>query len=233
MQILSSEEAKRIADAYERRSKSLRQGVYSLFDPSHLLRLQEVERRILKAIKRETRDLRDTKLLEIGCGSGYWLRQFVQWGGRPPNLVGVDLLADRVAMARELCPSDIRLECRDASSLGFRDDTFDIVFQATVFSSILDADMKAAVAREMLRVLQPGGFVLWYDFFVNNPRNPDVRGIGKKELCQLFPNCSIHCERITLAPPLGRPLSRLSAFAYNLTSALRFTCTHYLVVIKK
>lgn len=233
MQVLSSEEAKRIADAYGRRSKLVPQGLYSLFEPSHLLRMQDAERRIVSAIKREKRSLRDAKLLEIGCGSGYWLRQFVQWGGKPHNLVGVDLLADRIAVARELCPSDIRLECRDASSLGFRDSTFDIVFQSTVFSSILDTAMKATVAREMLRVLHPDGFVLWYDFFVNNPRNRDVRGIRKKELPQLFPNCSIKCERITLAPPLGRPLSRISALAYNLASALRFTCTHYLAVIKK
>ena len=49
--------------------------------------------------------------------------------------------------------------------------------QATVFSSTLDRRMRQNIAREMLRVLKPEGIVLWYDYHVNNSRNPDVRGV--------------------------------------------------------
>jgi hypothetical protein len=31
----------------------------------------------------------------------------------------------------------------------------------------------------MLRILKPEGMVLWYDYHMNNPGNPDVRG-GKE-----------------------------------------------------
>lgn len=233
-QTIPGQEAERIVQAYERRSKSVPPGRYSLFEPSHLLRVQERERRVLKLIESLTGgNLQDKMILEVGCGSGHWLRQFVQWGALPANLAGVDLLPSRLAEARERCPAGVRLEIGDASHLKFDYESFDIILQATAFSSILSDELKAALAREMLRVLRPGGFVLWYDFFVNNPRNPDVRGIGKNELHRLFPNCSVYCERMTLAPPLGRLLGRVSAFAYNLASGLRFLCTHYLAVIKK
>jgi len=40
-------------------------------------------------------------------------------------------------------------------------------------------NMKKKIAGEMLRVLKPSGFILWYDYHMNNPKNPDVRGLRK------------------------------------------------------
>ncbi len=91
---------------------------------------------------------------KCGCGAGYWLRELVKWGARPENLTGNDLLADRVAVARRLCAPAVKLECASAAQLPFSDATFDLVLQSTVFTSILDADLKRRVAAEMLRVLK-------------------------------------------------------------------------------
>jgi hypothetical protein len=55
----------------------------------------------------------------------------------------------------------------------------------------------------MLRVLRPGGRILWYDFFRNNPTNPNVRGVGAAEIRALFPGRRIELRRVTLAPPLA------------------------------
>jgi len=70
--------------------------------------------------------------------------------------------------------------CGDASRLPFKDGSFDIVMQFTVFTSILDREVKKAVATEMLRVLKADGIILWYDYHMNNPKNPDVKGIIHK-----------------------------------------------------
>ncbi len=51
--------------------------------------------------------------------------------------------------------------------------------------------MKRKIASEMLRVLKEDGSIIWYDFFVRDPRNKDVSGIGKNEIRQLFPGCQI------------------------------------------
>lgn len=229
----AASEAARIKEAYARRLQSGRDNRYSFLNVSQLSRIQELERRLLRILKRAScADLRQQRILEVGCGTGFWLREFIRWGAEPHHLSGVDLLEDRVARARELCPACVDLKVADASKLPFPSAEFDIVFQMTVFTSILNSGVKEQIARQMLRVLKPGGVILWYDFFVNNPRNRDVRGIRTKEILALFPQCSVHLERLTVAPPLGRVLSAISPRAYDLASGLRVFSTHYLGAIQ-
>ena len=207
---------------------------YSAFDSGHLFMIQELERFWLMALKAHgVASLVDRRILEIGCGSGHWLRECVKWGALPENLAGVDLLADRIARARELSPPGVLLTCTNAVHLLFPDSSFDIVLQATVFTSILDEALKTAIAVEMLRVLKPGGIILWYDFRVNNPRNPDVRGIERAEIVRLFSGCRVHLRRITLAPPLLRLIAPYSWLTTYLLSAVPWACSHYCGVIQK
>lgn len=177
--------------------------------------------------------LADYKFLEVGCGAGFWLRQFLQWGARPENVFGLDVVPARVEKARSLCPAGVTVQGASAARMTFPNESFDIVLQATVFSSILDPEIRTAVAAEMLRVLRPGGLILSYDFHLRNPRNPDVCGIGKAELRRLLPACSIDFEQITLLPPLARLLAPRSVLLVHAFSAMKFLCTHYLAVVEK
>jgi hypothetical protein len=97
-----------------------------------------------------------------------------------------------------------------------------------VFSSLLDDGFQQQLATAMWRWVAPGGGVLWYDFTVNNPRNPDVRGVPLARLRQLFPQARISHRRVTLAPPLARPLCRLHPGLYPLANALPLLRTHVL-----
>ena len=143
------------------------------------------------------------------------------------RLAGIDLVPERVEKARaRLGGADIREG--DASELPFEEGAFDVVLQSMMFSSILDASVKRRAAAEMARVLAPGGLVLWYDFFVNNPRNPNVRGVGRREVEELFPGFDLRWRRVTLAPPLVRALApRLRPLAGAL-QGLRVLNTHAL-----
>ncbi|MGH7783884.1 MAG: methyltransferase domain-containing protein, partial [Candidatus Binatia bacterium] len=120
-----------------------------------------------------------------------------------------------------------------AAQLPFSDNKFDLVLQSTVFTSIIDQNLKRRVAAEMLRVVKPDGLILWYDYHVNNPWNPDVRGVKRHEIYQLFSNCRIDLERITLLPPLARALAPYSYLACYLLEKFPPLCTHYLGVIRK
>lgn len=234
-QSLGSEDAEagRIRDAYARRQQGP-QDSYSFLNPSFVLMVHEREKELLSMLSHYgVGRLEAKRVLEIGCGTGYWLRQFLQWGALPENVFGIDLLPERVEQARKLCPHGVRLECGSAAALDFPDASFELVLQSTVFSSILDPEMRQRIAAEILRVLKPGGFALWYDFFVDNPRNPDVRGVRKNEIRQLFPGCQINIRRITLAPPIGRIVGPYSPLLYTLLSRTRILCTHYLSLIRK
>jgi len=229
-----AQEESRIKEAYARRAVSVEPGRYSCFDRANLFRSQQLERCCLGLLERYgCRPLGTKRILEIGCGSGYWLRELIQWGARPENLAGVDLLPDRIAEAARLCPAEVKLWCGSATRLDLPDASFDLVCQFVVFTSVLDAAMKRQLAAEMLRVVKPDGLILWYDFRVNNPRNADVRGVKKREIRDLFPGCAIRLRRISLAPPLGRVAARHSRFLYHLLARIPWLCTHYLGVIRK
>jgi SAM-dependent methyltransferase len=231
MPAAEGEEA-RIRAAYAKRQREDER--YSRFNSAHLFIAQERERRLLLVLKRlGFLPLHGKKILEIGCGTGHWLREFIIWGARPENITGVELLGERVAEARQLLPKAVCLQCGNATRLSFATATFDLVLQSMVFTSVLDPDTKQQIASEMLRVVKHDGLILWYDYHVNNPWNPDVRGVKKQEIYRLFSNCRIALQRITLAPPLARLLAPYSWFACDLFTRVPMLCTHYLGVIQK
>lgn len=227
---LQIEEA-RIQQAYARRRNSC---LYSRSNPGHLFFVQERERRFLKLLSRHGyASLEGKKILEIGCGTGDLLRDFIKWGARPENLVGLDLLPERVAEASYLCPKTVEIHRGNAAKVQFPDETFDLVVQSAVFTSVLHTTTKRLVASEMCRVVKPDGLILWYDYHVNNPWNSDVRGVKKREIYQLFPNCRVELRRITLVPPLTRALAPYSWLLCYFLSKIPWLCTHYISESKK
>ena len=207
---------------------------YSWFNPSYVFLMQERERLFLRTLKRHGfLPLETQHILEIGCGTGYWLREFIKWGARPQNINGIELLSERVDIAKQLSPQGVHIECGSGTKVGFSDGCLDLVLQSTVFSSILDFSTKQQIASEMLRVVKANGAILWYDFHVNNPRNPDVQGVNKREIFRLFPNCRIDLRRITLAPPLARFLAPYSLLTCYLLERLKIFNSHYLGVTRK
>ena len=226
-----AEEA-RIRKVYAQRHRN--DARYSWLSSGYLFIMQERERQLLALLQRHSFVHLDSyKILEIGCGTGYWLREFIKWGARPAHIAGVDLLADRVTEAQKLCPEAVQLQCGSAAALTFPGETFHLVLQSTVFTSVLDAGLKQQMAAEMLRVVKREGLILWYDYHVNNPWNADVRGVKRQEIAQLFPNCLITLQRITLAPPLVRLLAPYSWLTCYLLGKIPWLCTHYLGVIQK
>ena len=125
-------------------------------------------------------NLGEADVLDVGCGSGGFLRTLVEWGAQPSRLFGTEFLEDRLQIARNCSPSDINYHLGDLS--GFLPETFDLVTSHTVFSSILDEDDRMSLAKDMWRVLKPGGWLLVFDFRYNNPFNNDVRKVSRAEL---------------------------------------------------
>jgi ubiquinone/menaquinone biosynthesis C-methylase UbiE len=221
----------RIQQAYSRRRDG---NLYSRFNPAYLFMVQEREKRFLAALSRSgCTTLESKKMLEIGCGGGDMLRDFIKWGARPENLIGIDLLPERVEEAKDLCPVAVEIRQGNAAILQFPDESFDVVVQSTVFTSVMDADVKRQMAAEMRRVLKSDGLILWYDFRVDNPWNPDVRGVERNEIHKLFPGCDVTLRRVTLLPPLARRLAPYSWMGCYLLEKIPWLCTHYLGVIQK
>lgn len=176
--------------------------------------------------------LTDRRLLDVGCGTGERLAAFEDLGARPENMVGVDLLPERIRLAREHYPK-IRFELANAETLPFAEGAFDLVTVFTVFTSILDNRMATNVCQEIQRVLAPGGALIWYDFRMHNPWNRHVRGLSRHRIQHLFPGFKVNLETITLLPPLARRLGRLTRRLYPPLSSLSFLRSHYLGMLTK
>ena len=96
----------------------------------------------------------DSKVLEVGCGTGALLMEF----SKPAigTLHGLDLDASRLKQAHLNAPRAI-LTCADGHDLPFPSITFDITCCHYLLMWVRDP---AAVLRQMARVTRPGGGVL-------------------------------------------------------------------------
>jgi ubiquinone/menaquinone biosynthesis C-methylase UbiE len=172
------------------------------------------------------------KILDVGCGTGGELARFRKWGADPSDLIGVDLLPERIEIARRSHP-DIAFLCADASALELRDATFDLVLCLTLFTSILDPTMRAAISAEIDRVLKPQGRVLWYDFRVSPPWNPRTISMTRPKIAMLFPRYSQALHSISLLPPLARRLGAMTSALYGPLARVPFLRTHLIGLLEK
>jgi SAM-dependent methyltransferase len=202
-----------IAARYARRDATVDARRYSLFDAAALQAQQERLRAMVALWRRHGWEgLAGRDCLELGCGAGGNLLDLLRLGADPARLTGLELLPDRVAAARSVLPAAVRLIEGDARAAALPPQSQDLVLAYTVFSSVLDAEARQQLADAMWSWLRPGGGVLCYDFAVDNPRNPDVRGVPPQAVRALFPQArwGRGCvRRVTLAPPLARAVARL------------------------
>jgi SAM-dependent methyltransferase len=180
-------ELERIRSAYEARDAAA-SSPYRWDNPGYVAYMQLVERALLRAFRDAGIRLEGARVLDVGAGSGYFLHRLKEYGAGEAH--GIDLMEERVAQGRERYPT-LELRVGSATELPYGDSEFDLVTQFTCLSSILDDDVRLAVAQEMSRVA--GGWVLSFD--MRGLRRPRVRrcddptptvGLDKHELRRLF-----------------------------------------------
>lgn len=159
------------------------------------------------------------------------LVEFLMYGVKPRGLFGIDLLHPRLIEAHHKLPSS-PIATADRQYLPYTADSFDLALQFTAFSSILDNQIKLNMAADILRVLKPEGYIIWYDFWLN-PTNKQTRGIHPTEIRHLFPNCSFDFHKITLAPPIARKVVPVSWGLAVFLESLKIFNSHFLVLIRK
>ena len=223
------QETRAVVERYQRRT-----AVYDPLEPWIFMSRQERERALIRWLRTcAPGPPARMRLMEIGCGQGGNLLQFLRLGFHPSNLVGNELQAERASEAVGMLPAKVTIHQGDALDLQPELGPFDVVFQSLVFSSILEDQFQDALAAKMWTLARPGGGVLWYDFIYNNPSNSDVRGVRYRRIRQLFPEAKPRSWRVMLAPPVSRLVTRVHPGLYQLFNALPWLRTHMLIWLPK
>src|SRR5436305_5037243 len=130
------EEIDRIRAAYDRR-RSIPAQRYARTDPFTLYSSHEREQEFAALLRAEgLSSLAGLRILDVGSGRGDTLRELLEYGADPGLLTGVDLLPEKLEMAQYRAPH-LPVVCASADRLPFPDQSFDLVIQFTVFTSIL------------------------------------------------------------------------------------------------
>ena len=119
-----------------------------------------ISERWMKEIKKQLPDGKKLKILDVGCGSGFFSILLAKEGHQ---VVGTDLTPEMVVNAKKLAKEE-QVEptflVMDAEKLEFEDASFDMVISRNLTWTLPHAE---EAYQEWKRVLKPGGILLNFD----------------------------------------------------------------------
>ena len=102
------------------------------------------------------------KILDVGCGPGFYCAELLAEVGPSGHVVGIDSSAAMLALAARRCAGHDNVELLEAEAVGLpvEDASFDAVLSVQVQEYV--GDVRAGLA-ELHRALRPGGRALVWD----------------------------------------------------------------------
>jgi 2-polyprenyl-3-methyl-5-hydroxy-6-metoxy-1,4-benzoquinol methylase len=118
------------------------------------LEVHDISRRQAEVIVRwlERSGQRNLKILEVGCGSGWFCPQLAEYG----KVTATDLSDEVLARAKKRCP-EVNYVAGDFMTLDFDREVFDVVVTLEVLSHVADQN---AFVRKLNSHLRPGGMLM-------------------------------------------------------------------------
>ncbi len=173
---------------------------------------------LARAVREARVDFKSARVLDIGCGTGGDSTRLIELGFAASRMVLMDLRMDPAAVLRR--HSDLGVVVADAARLPFRDATFDVVYQSTMLSSVLDGRVRWAILGEVGRVLVPGGLFLSYDTRYPNPWNRRTRPLREQEVRAAVPGWSLWTWSATAVPQMVRMLAPVAIWACQILESI-------------
>jgi SAM-dependent methyltransferase len=183
-----------------------------LTNPGTLFQVLAQQFAMCRAIARSELDPSVAKVFEVGCASGTAVPLLIQLGFEPNRIYGMDLIPKNIDLAQRRFPN-CHFIAGNAAKTPYSDSFFDLALESGVFLQTPD-DEVSGIAREMVRVLKPGGYVLLIDWRYGHPRREHYRLSGKR-IARLFAGEQrIAAVPGALVPPIGRALSAHASGLY-------------------
>lgn len=136
--------------------------------------------------------LRESNILEVGCGLGYG-SSFLSQHYQPKLVVGMDISPDQIARAKihqvsGINSGKLRFAIGEAESMPFTDGSFDYVVSVEAAQHFVSMN---SFSEEVSRVLKPGGKLVFTSFF------PTLKE-GVDALNAIVPGYHIHGSQNTV-----------------------------------
>lgn len=207
-----------------------------LRNPGVLFQNLAFEKSIVEALRTIPLNKDTWEILDVGCGAGFSMLRLLSYGMEPERLHGIDISEQRIARGRRRQPA-LNFTLGDATAMEYTADRFDLAMTSTVFVQITDETMAEGIAREMVRVVKPGGYIMLTDWRYSFGRKGYV-AVSRKRIARLFgvgKETSVMCQRRgALLPPLGRALSRyLPSLYFPVCRLFPFLVGQVTVVLRK
>ena len=102
------------------------------------------------------------RVLDIGCGTGYFCRRIAGAVSPDGAVIGIDPSEPMLSYATGHAPANCTFRAAGAEDLPFGDGSFDVIVSSLAFHHI-PTEHRGDAVREMFRVLRPGGRLLIAD----------------------------------------------------------------------
>jgi|GEM_PF-5410376 len=126
-----------------------------------------------------------TRVLDLGCGSGFMLRMIAEFRGDVEGLTGVDVSRLRLDRAQRF-GKGITYAAGDIRALPFDRGSFDIVTAFVSFMFMTGKDDLLSAVRETRRVLTAGGRFLFFDRLGSGKISGATRSFNEKSITRLL-----------------------------------------------
>ena len=171
-----------------------------------------------------------TRILDVGCGSGWWLERLAGDPRVSATLEGLELLPERQAAAAARVPA-ATITLGDARRLPYGNRRFDVVTMFTVLSSLASVSDALAAFGEALRVVGPSGVVLVWEPRLPNPLNRHTLSIPGGMLREAAGDSRAAARTTTVLPPLARRLGSRTDRLYPRLARVGILRSHRLVCV--
>lgn len=161
-----------------------------------------IAKRWMKEIEKQIPAGRRLKILDVGCGAGFFSILLAKEGH---EVFGIDLTPEMIENAIQLAEeenADCCFQVMDAENPMFADETFDVVISRNLTWTLPNAEHAYG---EWMRVLKTGGVLLNFDANYGKEDVADTKGLPEAHAHFKVGNEMLEeCERIKLQLPISR-----------------------------
>jgi SAM-dependent methyltransferase len=140
---------------------------YSFINPVGFygkIRLQTLFYVIFNKLREMQIDISKLKILDVGCGTGWWTRFFAEMLNSPLNIYGIDLSVVRVQMASKINPR-MHYSIGDITNFRCAEGKFDLISAIDVFMFFNTEEQIMNALRNINSYLNENGVFIWYDTY--------------------------------------------------------------------